>query len=193
MEEEIRNVLEGVPSHISINNSVNLVFLLSQTNFLHIDQLFYLCTLSKVGKHPKMGEWAHNTIWVFQTLCLLGRFRRNIPIALTLIVRLPENFIIVSPIMAPRPQNHPHSKVDIYIYIYICGCAVLQAATFNRLQIKFGTKFSLDVNKNQLVFGDFSPKGVEMVGVWNLKKIITTLIWMILVWFQTANILLINL
>ena len=28
--------------------------------------------------------------------------------------------------------------------------------------IKFGTKF--DVNKNWLVFGDFSPKGMEIVG-----------------------------
>ena len=40
----------------------------------------------------------------------LGRFRRNIPIAVTLMVRLPENVIIVSPIMAPRPQNHPPFK-----------------------------------------------------------------------------------
>ena len=50
----------------------------------------------------------------------LGRFRRNKPIALTLMARLPEKFIIVSPIMVPRPQNHSLFKcLYIYIYIYI--------------------------------------------------------------------------
>ena len=44
------------------------------------------------------------------SLVILGRFRRNLPIALTFMVRLPENFIIVSPIMTPRPQNHPPFK-----------------------------------------------------------------------------------
>ena len=33
------------------------------------------------------------------------------------------------------------------------------------IAIKFGTKFSLDVKKNLLVYGDFSTKGVDMVGV----------------------------
>ena len=55
-----------------------------------------------------------------QRVYFLGRFRRHIPIALTLMVRHPENFIIISPIMAPRPQNHPPFKsLNIYIYISI--------------------------------------------------------------------------
>ena len=47
----------------------------------------------------------------------LGKFQKNIPIALTLMVRLAENVIIVSPIIAPRPQNYPPFK-SLYIYIY---------------------------------------------------------------------------
>ena len=103
----------------------------------------------------------------------LGRFRRNIPIAL---LRFPENFIIVSPIMAPRPQNHPPFK-SLYIYGYMgryvspfCGCAA--GRNVQPIAITFGKQFSLDVNKNWLVFGNFSPKRVEMVGSWNLKKLI---------------------
>ena len=63
----------------------------------------------------------------------LGRFRGNIPIALTLIVRLPENVIIVSLIMAPRPQKHLPFK-SLYICMYRNFVGALQAATFNRLQ-----------------------------------------------------------
>ena len=61
------------------------------------------------------------------------------PIALTLMVRLPENFIIVSPIMAPRPQNPPPFE-SLYIYMGMLGgmyrnfVGALQAATFNGLQ-----------------------------------------------------------
>ena len=40
----------------------------------------------------------------------------------------------------------------------------LQALNVEPIAIKFGTQFSLDVFKNWLVFGDFIPKGVEMVG-----------------------------
>ena len=69
----------------------------------------------------------------------------------------------------------------------------LQGRNIQPIGIKFGTKFSLDVNKNWLVYGDFRPKRVEMVGGWNIKKFITTLIWMIPVWLQMDNILLINL
>ena len=102
----------------------------------------------------------------FKVYWLLGRFRRNI--ALTLMVRLPENFILVSSIIAPRPQNHPSFK-SLYIYYYMgggyvsqfCGCAA--GRNVQPIAIKFGTKFSLDVNKNWLVFGDFSPKGVEIL------------------------------
>ena len=140
-----------------------------------------------------MQNWLHYTFQrKYMKNSFLGRFRRNIiPIALTLMVRLPENFIIVSLIMAPRPQNQPPFK-SLYIYVCIvCGCAA--GRIVQPIVIKFGTKFRLDVTKNWLVFGDFSPKGVEMVGGgWNLKKFITTLIWMILVWLQMVNILLIN-
>ena len=106
---------------------------------------------------------------------ILGRFRRNIPIALTLMVRLPENFILVSPIMAPRPQNYLPFK-SLYIYMHVSQfCGYAAGRNVQPIAIKFGTKFSLDVNKNWLDFGVFSPKGVEMVGGWNLKKIITKL------------------
>ena len=129
-------------------------------------------------------------------------FLGNLPIALTLMVRLSENFIIDSPIMAPRPQNHPPSK-SLYIYIlymwWVCE-GVCMAILWVRcgpqrspIAIKLGTKFCLDVNKNWLLFSDFSPKWVEIVGCWNLKKFITTLIWMIPVWLQMTIILLINL
>ena len=81
-------------------------------------------------------------------------------------VQLPENFIIVSPIMAPRPQNHPPFKSwYIYVCMYVsqlCGRAA--GRNVQQIAIKFDTKFSLDVTKNRLVFGDFSPKGVEMIG-----------------------------
>ena len=53
----------------------------------------------------------------------LGRFRRNLPIALTLMVLLPENVIIDSPIMAPRPQNHPPFKIYMYI-LYMLGVCI---------------------------------------------------------------------
>ena len=43
-----------------------------------------------------------------------------------------------------------------------CGCAA--GRIVQPIAIKFGTKFSLDVSNNWLDFGDFSPKGVEMVG-----------------------------
>ena len=78
---------------------------------------------------------------------ILGRFRRNKPIELTLMVRLPENFITVSPIMAPRPQNHP-PLYNIYVtYVsQFCGCAA--GRNVQPIAIEFGTKFSLDVNKN---------------------------------------------
>ena len=81
---------------------------------------------------------------------VLGRFRRNIRIALTLMVRLPENFIIVSPIMAPKPQNHPPFK-SLYMLggggvSQVCWCTAGRNVQPNT--IKFGTKCSLDVNKN---------------------------------------------
>ena len=79
---------------------------------------------------------------------LLNRFRLNIPIALTLMVRLLEKFIIVSPIMAPRPQNHPPFK-SLYILVCIAilwvRCRPQRSTDCNK--IKFGTKFSHDVNK----------------------------------------------
>ena len=49
-----------------------------------------------------------------------------------------------------------------------CGCAA--GRNLQPIAIKFGTKFSLDVNTNWLDFGDFSLKGVEMVGVEILKN-----------------------
>ena len=52
-----------------------------------------------------------------------------------------------------------------YWYMYISeyyGCAA--GRNVQPIAIKFGTKFSLDVNKNWLVFGDVSLKGVDMVG-----------------------------
>ena len=58
----------------------------------------------------------------------------NIPIALTLMVRLPDNFIIVSPIMAPRPPNHTPFLSLYNICIYPNFVGALQAATYNRLQ-----------------------------------------------------------
>ena len=82
------------------------------------------------------------------------------------------------------------------MYVYVCKAILCWCAAGRNVQpiaIKFGTKFSLDVNKNWIDFGDFSPKGVEMVGGWNLKKLITMLIWMLPVWLQMGNILLINL
>ena len=72
-----------------------------------------------------------------------------------------------------------------------CGWAA--GHNIQPIAIKFGRKFSLDVSKNWLVFGDYSPNGVEIVGGWNLKKIITTLIWMKPVWLKMVYILLINL
>ena len=57
----------------------------------------------------------------------------------------------------------------VEIVSQFCGCAA--GRNVQPIAIKFGTKFSLDVNKNWVVFGDLSPKGVEMVGGWNLKKI----------------------
>ena len=78
---------------------------------------------------------------MFQTF--LGRIRRNIPNALTLMVRLPENVIIVSPIMAPKPQNHPPFKI---LYIWVCGGMY---GNFEAVQVQpIAIKFSLDVNKN---------------------------------------------
>ena len=133
----------------------------------------------------------------------LGRFRINIPIAFTLMVRLQENFIIVSPIMAPRLQNYPPFKklyigINVGMWGYVsqfCGWAA--GRNVQPIAIIFGTKFSLDVNKNWLDFGDFSPKRMEIVGGWNRKKFITTLIcvnvWYQPVWLQMVNILLINL
>ena len=44
-----------------------------------------------------------------------------------------------------------------------CGSAAVRNVQL--IAIKFGTQFSLNVNKNWLVFGDFSPKGVELVCV----------------------------
>ena len=51
----------------------------------------------------------------------LGRFQRYILIALTLMVRFPDNFVIVSPIMAPRPKTTLHSKVYIGAHNYESG------------------------------------------------------------------------
>ena len=82
-------------------------------------------------------------------------------------VRIPENVIIVSPIMTPRPPDPKttlHSKLYIIYIMYVsqfCGCA--SGLNVQLTAIKFGTKFSLDVNKNWLVFDDFSPKGVEIL------------------------------
>ena len=79
-------------------------------------------------------------------------------------MRLLEKFIIVSPIIAPRPQNHSPFKslfisikslslyIDTYRYMYVsqfCGCTA--GRNVQPIAIKFGTKFSLDVNKNGLV------------------------------------------
>ena len=69
-------------------------------------------------------------------LIFYGKFPRNIPIALTLKVQPPENFIILSLIMAIRPQNHPPFK---RLCIYVGGgvdcnfVGALQAAKINRL------------------------------------------------------------
>ena len=43
-----------------------------------------------------------------------------------------------------------------------CGCAAGRSVQPNA--IKFNSKFSLDVNKNWLVFGYFCPKGVKIMG-----------------------------
>ena len=50
----------------------------------------------------------------------------------------------------------------MHVCTQFCVCAA--GRNVQPITIKFSTKFSLDVNKNWLVFGDFSPKGVEMVG-----------------------------
>ena len=58
-----------------------------------------------------------------------------------------------------------HSKVYLYICT-ICGgylsqfCACAEGRNVQPIAIKFGIKFSLNANKNWLIFGDFSPKGV---------------------------------
>ena len=87
-------------------------------------------------------------------------------------VRLPEKFIIFILSWPLDPKATLHSKL-IYMgggYVsQFCGCAA--GRKVQPIAMKFGTKFSLDVTKNLFVFGDFSPKGVEMVGGWNLKKI----------------------
>ena len=57
--------------------------------------------------------------------------------------------------MAPRPQNYPPFK-SLYIYIYMAVwggmyrnfVGALEDRNVQWIAIKFGTKFSLDVNKN---------------------------------------------
>ena len=59
-------------------------------------------------------------------------------------------------------------NLDKHIYIYIYRNFVGAGRNVQPIEIKFGTQFSLDVNKNWLIFGDFSSKGVEIV--WGLKS-----------------------
>ena len=61
------------------------------------------------------------------------------------------------------------------MYICVCmyvsqfsGCAA--GRNVQPIAIKYGIKFSPNVNKNLLDFSDFSTKGVEMVGVEILKN-----------------------
>ena len=102
---------------------------------------YSIFTYNTQGLHKKLHfhQTSRNTKFV-------DRFRRNIPVALTLMVRLLENFIIVSPIMATRPQNHPPFK-NVYVcggYVsQFCGCAA--GRDIQPIAIKVGTKFSLDV------------------------------------------------
>ena len=72
----------------------------------------------KRKKVPRLGN-----VWEPLQYCIsvLSRFRKNIPIALTLMGRLPENFIIVH-------------GIYIYVCMYRNFVGELQAETFNRLQ-----------------------------------------------------------
>ena len=49
---------------------------------------------------------------VFMNWCFRQISKKYTYCALTLMVRLPGNFIIVSPIIVPRPQNHPREQAS---------------------------------------------------------------------------------
>ena len=118
----LSTLIINVPNN-KISNKYIIMFSISLKILLIWIPNYFLCHQKShyQGKIVKSGSYFS----LSYLTSILGRFRRNIPIALTLMVRLPENFILISPIMAPRPQNHPPFKsLDIYRLIHRSLCSL---------------------------------------------------------------------